>query len=242
MFNRIVSSIAARLPATSAAKRNLVTTAFWHLQDVAYTRLRDAGFDPKYIIDIGACSGDWSRSVRQIFPKPAMLLVEARQEEEPALRSACEAIGNASFNICLLGSTKSDAVAFSLTDTGSSLFPERSNVAQEKTVLPMMTLDTIAAPKAPTFIKIDVQGAELEILKGAPKTMEVCEVIQLEVALLNYNEGAPTAAEVITFMDQSGFAFFDVAGFVRPLDKHLIQLDLLFVRKTSKLRPETFTY
>ena len=242
MFARIVASVASRLPPTSAAKRDLVTTALWHLQDVAYTRLRDAGFNPAYIIDVGACSGEWSRTVRQIFPKAPILMVEARASEIPNLHIAAEVIGNSAYEVCLLGAQPSDGIAFSVNATGSSLFPERSNVYQERVMLPMKTLDMVAAIKDPTFLKIDCQGAELEILKGASKTLEACEVVQLETALLPYNEGAPTAAEVISFMDQRGFVIFDVSGFVRPADRHLVQMDILFARNASQLRPNSFNY
>ena len=62
MFNRLVASVAGRLPLYSklVAKRHLVTTALEHMQDVAYTRLRGQGFIPQLIIDIGACEGAWS--------------------------------------------------------------------------------------------------------------------------------------------------------------------------------------
>ena len=66
--------------------------------------------------------------------------------------------------------------------------------------------------------------------------------MQLEVALLNYNESAPQAAEVISFMDSKGFAVFDIAGFVRPKGIELVQLDIIFVKKESSLRPSFFHF
>jgi len=245
-LTRLMSVVAGRLPADSSIKRELVNTALCHLQDVAYTRLREAGFDPTLVIDVGAYSGDWSRSVRRIFAKPRFLLVEARGEQEAALRTACVEIDKADYAINLLGATKLPTVPFSVNDTGSSIFPERSNVRRTEVLLPMSTLDAIVASKmpdchAPIFLKLDVQGAELEILKGARQTLRLAEVVQLEVALLSYNEGAPTAAEVVAFMDNQEFAIYDISGFIRP-QSHLLQIDVLFVKKSSKLRPSFFTY
>jgi FkbM family methyltransferase len=242
MFNRIILSVASRLPATSSVKRDLINTAFDHLQDVAYTRLLEAGFDPAHIIDVGACSGDWSRSARHIFTKAPIIMIEARTEEDANLTATAREIGNATYKIALLGSETAGAASFSINAVGSSIFPELSNVPQTKVTLPMTTLDTVVDAKAPAFLKIDCQGAQLEILKGGSKTLEACEVVQLEVALLQYNEGAPLAAEVIAFMDQRGFAIFDFASFIRPLDKHLLQTDIIFTRKTSSLRPYRFDY
>jgi FkbM family methyltransferase len=246
MLNRIVGSVVSRLPATSPSKRNLVTTALWHLQDVAYTRLRDRGFTPGGIIDIGACSGEWSRSTRKIFPQTPILMIEARSEEEQRLKVAAKDIGRASYAICLMGADKAASVPFVVSDTGSSVFAERSNAPRTLTSLPMTTLDAVVTPHvelaAPLFVKLDVQGAELEIIKGGTRTLAMAEIVQLETALLNYNDGAPTAAETIAFMDSQGFAVFDIAGFIRPNGVDLIQVDIIFARKGSKLRPDKFVY
>ena len=95
--------------------------------------------------------------------------------------------------------------------------------------------------RPPLFIKIDVQGAELDVLRGAQQTLAKTEVLQLEVPLLRYNEGAPTIEEEISFLSDHGFVIYDIAGFIRPKG-HLAQMDMLFVRRESKLRPSYFTY
>ena len=159
---------------------------------------------------------------------------------------ACDQLDDVSFVISLLGAEPQEAVEFHVHDTGSSLFSERSNVPRSSERLVMHTLDEIAGATlqlaSPLFLKLDVQGAELEILRGGAKTLAMAEVVQLEVQLLHYNQGAPPAAEVIAFMDRSGFALFDVAGFVRPNGTDLVQVDLIFVRKDSDLRHDFFKY
>jgi hypothetical protein len=118
-------------------------------------------------------------------------------------------------------------------------------VPRAVTHLPIKSLDEIVNDtrlKEPLFLKLDVQGAELEVLRGAKHTMSRAEAIQLEVALLHYNEGAPSAVDLIKFMDENDFAIFDVAGFIRPNGTDLVQIDLVFVRKTSKMRRDFFNY
>ena len=68
------------------------------------------------------------------------------------------------------------------------------------------------------------------------------EIVQIEVALLNYNEGAPLSAEVTAFMDAAGFAIYDLAGFIRPTGIDLVQIDILFARKNSALRRDFFRF
>ncbi len=72
--------------------------------------------------------------------------------------------------------------------------------------------------------------------------MAKAEIVQLEVPLVQYNEGAPTLQEIIAFMAERNFAVYDVTGFVRPFGGHLVQVDLLFVRSSSKLRPDRFAF
>ena len=246
MFTRIVASVAKRVRPTSLTKRRLVSIAARHLSDVAYTRLRDRGFAPGSIIDVGACSGEWSRSVRKIFPSAPIFMIEARSSEGTNLENTCRAIGNADFAIGVLGATREASIPFYVLGTGSSIFPEQSNVGRELTTLPMTTLDDIMLNRqelrAPIFVKLDVQGAEIEVLEGAVKTLERSEIVQLETALLPYNEGAPSAAEVISFMDKMGFAIFDITGFIWQKGIHLIQIDVMFARKDSQLRPHFFYY
>ena len=43
-------------------------------------------------------------------------------------------------------------------------------------------------------------------------------------------------------MDHKGFLFFDIAGFMRPNGKDLVQIDIIFVKKGSKLRPDFFQF
>jgi FkbM family methyltransferase len=173
-------------------------------------------------------------------------MIEARASQATNLENTCRAIGNAHFAIDVLGAIHQASTPFYVLDTGSSIFPEQSNVEREVVTLPMSTLDHMMLNhpelRTPIFAKLDVQGAELEVLKGAAKTLERSEIVQLETALLPYNEGAPSAAEVISFMDKKGFAIFDIAGFIRQKDTHLIQIDLIFARKDSQLRPSFFNY
>ena len=108
----------------------------------------------------------------------------------------------------------------------------------------MRTLDDVLFESKtvvdPLFLKPDIQGAELECLRGGGATLLKTEVVRL--ALLNYNEGAPQAAEVIAFVDTKGFALIDIAGFVRPDGINLVQIDIIFARKTSPLRTNCFSF
>ncbi len=245
-FLAIAKRLARRVPLGPRVKREVLNAALAGLEEVAYTRLRDQGFHPNGIIDVGAHQGDWIRSIRRIFRDCPSLSIEAREEQRHKLGLICSELPNVQFTIALLGSAPKRAVQFHIHGSGSSLFSERSDAHRAVREMDMVTLDQVVSRdgrlNSPLLLKLDVQGAELEVLRGADETLARCEIVQLEVALLNYNEGAPTAVEVISFMDANGFAIFDVVGFVRPNGTDLVQVDLLFAKKTSALRRDYFHF
>ena len=60
------------------------------------------------------------------------------------------------------------------------------------------TLDSIVAERnlpLPDLIKMDVQGAELDVLKGAANTLAHCKDLILELQKVEYNKGAPLREE-----------------------------------------------
>jgi FkbM family methyltransferase len=245
-FHKLINATANRLSLGQPGHRDLIDTVLRQLPQASYWRLREQGFVPGGIVDIGAHEGDWTRAIRSIFPDTPVLMIEARHEQQAALKRVCADLPKIDYLIALLGSETRAAMQFHASGTGSSLFAERSDTPQKPRTIPMRTLDDVLASQqrlsAPFFLKLDIQGAELECLRGGEVALAKSEVVQLEVALLNYNEGAPLAAETIAFMDARGFALFDVNGFVRPNGINLVQIDALFVKKESNLRPDFFRF
>ena len=213
-------------------------------EELAYLRLAQKGFRPAAIIDVGAYEGGWTRITQNVFPGTPGLMVEAQQGKVPHLERVKADFPTVDFVTALLGGTAGREVTFYEMETGSSFFPEQSDVRRRETRLELRTLDEVVeqklAPKAPTFLKIDVQGAELEVLAGAQRTLDICEVVQLEVAMLPFNQGAPTMLDVISYMEAREFVPFEVSGSSRPNGRDLVQIDLLFTRRESSLRPSYF--
>jgi FkbM family methyltransferase len=71
-----------------------------------------------------------------------------------------------------------------------------------------VTLDAVVNLKKmpkPDLIKMDVQGAELDVLKGAQETLSECNHVILELQNVEYNKGAPLKDTVIEYMNSIGF-------------------------------------
>lgn len=232
-----MSTLPARLK--QALSRLLRTPRAFSDEEAAYRRLAQKDWRPGGIVDVGAYQGAWTRMVRGIFPGVPVLMVEAQKAKAARLEALCSELGGVSLASAVLGAEAGKEVTFYEMETGSSYFPERSNAPRTSTTYVTRTLDDVAASlEGPLFLKVDVQGAELEVLGGGPRTLERSEVVQLEVPFVSYNEGAPTLLDVMRFMNEREFVPIDVSGFSRPNGIDLVQADFLFVRRSSPLRPD----
>ena len=137
----------------------------------------------------------------------------------------------------LLGAKDGQEVEFSVMGSGSSIMTERSSVPRTVEIRYLRRLDSLlCAIAGPALLKLDAQGYELEILKGATGLLPTIQAILLEIAVLEVNESAPLLHDVLTFMKGLGFVAYDILEIHRrPLDRALNQIDVMFVREGSKL-------
>jgi FkbM family methyltransferase len=202
-------------------------------------RLRDLGFEPRCLVDIGACRGDWTRLWRSVFPDAMVIMVEPQARHAPTLQSlAAASPQRLRYAHALLGPPGLHEADFHVLDdagggTGSSVLPERSDVPRHVVKMPVHTLDSLLAglqAPPPTFLKLDVQGFEIEVLKGAEQALRSAEYVLLEVSLVPYNDGSPLFDEVVAWMSAQGWHLHEVFDLSRVQGDVLVQLDLLFKR------------
>lgn len=214
-----------------------------HIPDMelGLERLRRAGFIPAATIDVGANVGAWSRMCRRVFPETRILAVEPQANLQAALGETARRLGNVTIAQTLLGAKPAAAVPFYVYQFSgmSSVLRDAESQPTGTTSLDMVTLDELVAsthfPPA-QLIKLDVQGYELEVLRGGPRTLAAVDVVLMEVSLLPLYKGAPILHEVVAFMADNGFSVYDfLSERRRPVDDALFQTDLLFVRSSSPL-------
>jgi FkbM family methyltransferase len=166
-------------------------------------------------------------------------MIEANEEKRTTLEEAKMELG-ASLYMCLLGAEQGLEKVFYVMESGSSVFEEDSPLPRRRQSLKMRTLDSLFDKGNVDFLKLDVQGYELEVLKGAETLLRTCQAVLLEVSLIEINKGAPLFCEVISFMAARGFEVCDFLGIHRrPLDEATNQIDVLFVRRDSQLLTDT---
>lgn len=73
-------------------------------------------------------------------------------------------------------------------------------------------LDDIPELGSVDFLKLDVQGAELDVLKGGVKTLEDTMIVLSEVEFVELYEEQPLFGDISSFMRDHGFMFHAIVG------------------------------
>jgi FkbM family methyltransferase len=201
----------------------------------ALLRLAAQGFQPATVYDIGAYRGGWTRLASQVFPDAAFVLFEANADNAAYLRAA----GLSHFTVALAAEDGEQALFLPRAGdaTGTSLYRENSShYGSDNLVVRTVAtarLDTLVAAQrlAPAaLIKIDVQGAELDVIAGAKTALAHCRALIVELSLASYNKDAPLIAETIPAIAAHGFSCIDICELHRSPAGGVLQADFLFVK------------
>ncbi len=211
---------------------------------VDYLRhLASSGVCPKVVYDIGACVLHWTNRAKEVWPDTTYVPFEAMKEVEFLYKKA----GFTNYAVgCVLSDKTGNVVDFYQNlehPGGNSLYEENPNLSprakelfpeESKVKFKTNTLDEIVSlnhlPK-PDMIKMDVQGAELDVLKGAQDTLQSVNHLILELQHTDYNLGAPKAQEVIEYLETIGFVLVGNGMFCGS--SLGVDGDYHFVRKTA---------
>jgi FkbM family methyltransferase len=216
--------------------------AIRHKFDETLLHLREIGFYPDLVIDVGAADG--TPPLQKHFPDSYFFWIEPLQEFEPALKKLQLHL-NGEYLIAGVGKEEG-SFDFNVHDDlhGSTMFNETEGTHADgkKRQVPVLTLNKLNKiynwqQFERVLLKADVQGFELEVLKGADDIFPNVEVMILEVALFKFLRNAPDFHEVVDYMKNIGYVVFDIIGGInRPLDFSLGQVDLVFVKEDGIFR------
>jgi FkbM family methyltransferase len=219
-----------------------------HPRATMHSCLRQAlqnGLKPETIIDVGAARG--TPALYDVFPEARHILIEPLEEYIPDLDSLVSKLNKAEYIIAAATATPGNIVINVHPDlVGSSIYKENENsdVNGVERTIPALTLDEICnerGTKGPYLLKIDTQGAELEVLKGAKTILEDTELVILEVSFFEFFKSGPQVYDCMNFMKERGFVAYDIFGLqYRLLDGAMSQVDIAFTREQSNLRKYHF--
>ena len=208
------------------------------IENHLFHKVKRHGFCPEFVIDVGAYQGEWTRKIKAIFPSSKVLMVDALAKED-YLRKVQDDLPGVSFCIQLLGAKTGLEKTFFECETGSSYYEENSNVKKVRTTRVTKSLDDVLTEQHfllgnSSWLKIDAQGAELDILEGAKKSRPFIDFIYLEVPIVQYNLKAPDFEGYIHYLSTIGYSVFDVSTHHLRQDL-LLQVDILFARRNSSI-------
>ena len=208
--------------------------------DIILRLLKEKNFYPKFIYDIGCGHGQWTQKCIKFFPNSKYHLFDANDNNLEQLSQLKKNNTNIDYKICLLSDDYSSYDFFNM-GYGSSIFEEQTSFDRYVEKLNSTTLYNEISPDCKLYsnnlIKLDVQGAEIKILKGLKEYISLFEVIILEVSLHNYNKNSPLFDKVMNFMHDNTYKLYDIYDLKRlGKDKSfLLQFDCVFVKKDSNL-------
>lgn len=88
------------------------------------------------------------------------------------------------------------------------------------------------------FIKLDVQGFELQVLRGFESTLDEALGIQLETHLRQVYKNQALFYDLTLFMKEKGFKLRDLNAVGPSSGRELIELDAFFYREPKNLEEE----
>jgi FkbM family methyltransferase len=127
--------------------------------------------------------------------------------------------------------------------SGSSLLLEKLqtdeyNGSKKKILLDRLDSINTLNKYSNIFLKIDVQGPNIDVLRGSMGFLNKVDVIQIEAYFFDTFESKDDQSikALINFLDEHGFRFFDFSSpMKRPLDGSIIQMEMFFLKKDNQI-------
>jgi len=196
------------------------------------------------VIDVGASEGNYALELRDTGYCDKIISFEPQSESFRILQE--RALGDPKWT-CInaaLGMVEDEAALYisghktsssflPITETHLCAMPSSAIIGKEK--VKVLTLDSLVGtaikPSDRIYLKIDVQGYEMAVLKGSIQTLTQTRAVEIELSLTPLYEGTPLMTEMISYLESLGFvlvALNDV--FSDPNSDRLLQVDGLFKR------------
>lgn len=191
------------------------------------------------IIDIGSNKGQFVLLCSNYFPKAIIYSFEPIKELVKKQKNFLHFKKKIFFFNCGIGSKNKDLnfLITKRTDSSSFLTINKLNnynkdyFVKEKRNIKIRKLDQILKNKKlkkPILVKIDVQGYELEVLKGAKKILSNIDFLLLEVSKNRMYNKQATEKEITNFLKNKKFKISKSLEWSKIKNTKFMQRDILF--------------
>lgn len=193
------------------------------------------------LIDVGANDGYWAEKFLNFFPNTHAYCFEpvSTTFDKLARRFANRAKVSV-FNVAVSDATGFGTIQVASTSTMSTLHAYEGVRAdsstqilrQERVTTAPLDQFSFSAEPGVRFLKVDVQGHELEVLRGATNVLEACDLVQLELSITSeYADKAPAFPHAVEILLKHGFYPVVFEEFGRLNGPYAMERDILFVRR-----------
>lgn len=194
------------------------------------------------VLDVGAHVGEYAARLRENGYRGRIVSFEPERGNHDAL--AAKAAADPAWDVERLALSSSEGEAeLGVADVFSSLLEANEQLvgvferaqAQTKQTVALRRLDDLE-PYAtqldtPTLLKIDVQGHELEVLRGAQASLARIRMVEVELSVVALYEGQAMMLELMVELDRHGFRLVDLEPIGRDRRSgQFMQFDGIFVR------------
>ena len=201
-----------------------------------------SGLDCRTVVDIGANRGQFALVARQCQPQARVISFEPLPAAAAKFRAVFAgddrvtlheaAIGPAPGNATIHISRRDDSSSLlPITATQVALFPgtEETSTAIVR-VAPLREFVSVEDIQPPALLKLDVQGFELEALRGCEDMLDRFAYVYAECSFVELYAGQALADEVIAWLRERGFRLRGVHNTEYDRGGRAIQADFLFAR------------
>lgn len=243
-MKKLIKRIASKLGYTLSKKNQAFTdvTNKDFLLFNFYSTLKQFGFVPKHIVDIGANHGTWTREALRHFPNAYYTLVEPQYWMEASIKDVLDSNPKVKFHPYGAGEQEG-SFQFTILDRDDSCsfkYSEEEAKAKgyKQLTLPVITLNGLLKDSTlptPDIIKIDAEGLDIAVLKGASDFFGKTEVFMVEAGVVNKSFDN-SFLQIINFMDEKGYRLFEITDLNRPYQPKVLWLvELVFVLKNGTI-------
>jgi FkbM family methyltransferase len=203
-----------------------------------------AALEPAAVVDVGANAGQFLHLARRLWPAARIVAIEPSDSLCDRLRAACDGDPRVRIECCAASDRDGEATLYvTRDDQNSSLLRPSANFAIERpgdgllreATVPTRRLDGLLGGIAgPLFVKIDVQGAELAVLRGAGARLDDVVALIVETPFERAYDGASDFAAIYEFLTGRGFVYEGSLGCLTSRRTGRVwQEDAVFVRAPS---------
>ncbi len=196
-----------------------------------------------YILDVGANSGQFSKAAIAFYPEAKIDAFEPLPNLFPKTAKKFKNSKNINIHNLALGNENGkikfnqneyEHISSILEINSENIHYPKQLITSPQIEVEIKTLDSFLADKELpplTLLKLDVQGYEMEVLKGATKAVEKIDYIILEANLEQLYINQPSFTEMNNYLTGIGFELQGMLDFNLGFKNKYIEIDLLFKKK-----------